>query len=101
MLCPGVAPQSRVVGVPSSGLVLSPNPQAWIYLLTMSITGHRQREQEYAYLSYFHLVVLGLDEVDRLVHTVNEELSTRGPTTPFLLSSLALDVNSSGVHRLF
>src|SRR6267378_1263848 len=29
-------------------------PQPWIPLLTMSITGHRQREQEYGYLSYFH-----------------------------------------------
>jgi len=66
----------------------------------MSITGHRQREQEYGYLSYFHHVVLGLDEVDRLVHTVTEELGTRGLTTPFLFSSRALDVNSSGVRRL-
>jgi len=36
----------------------------------MSITGHRQREQEYGFLSYFHHVVIGLDEVDHLVHTV-------------------------------
>src|SRR6266581_96371 len=43
----------------------------------MSITGHRQWEQEYCYLSYFHHVVLGLDEVDRLVHTVTEELDTQ------------------------
>ncbi len=61
------------------------NPQSWI--LTTSITGHRQREQEYGYLSYFHHVVLGLDEVDRLVHTVIEELGTRGLTTPFFFSS--------------
>ena len=66
----------------------------------MSTTGHRQREQEYCYLSYFHHVVLGLDEIDRLVHTVTEELGTRGLTTPFLFSSHALDVNSSRVHRL-
>jgi len=66
----------------------------------MSITGHRQREQEYGCLSYFHHIVLGLEEVDRLVHTVTEELATRGLMTPFLFSSLALDVNSSGVRRL-
>jgi Domain of unknown function (DUF1708) len=70
-------------------------------LLTINAhTGHRHREQEYGYLSYYHHVVLGLDEVHRLVHTVTEELSTRGLTTPFLFSSLALDVNSSGVRRL-
>ena len=66
----------------------------------MSITGHRWREQEYGYLSYLHHIVLGLDEVDCLVHIVTEELSTRGLTTPFLFSSHALDVNSSGVRRL-
>ena len=63
----------------------------------MSITGHHQWEQEYGYLSYFHHVVLGLDEVDRLVHTVTEELGTRDPTTLFLFY---LDINSSGVRRL-
>ncbi|KAI0280241.1 hypothetical protein BC826DRAFT_1191647 [Russula brevipes] len=62
--------------------------------------GHRGREQDYGYLSCHHHIVLGLEEVDRLVHTVTEELGTRGLTTPFLFSSLALDVNSSGVRRL-
>ena len=103
MLCPGVAPPSRVTGVPSLGLVLSPQPPTVDTLtnnVTMSITGHPQREQEYGYLSYFHHVVLGLDEVDCLVHTVTEELGTRGLTTAFLFSSHALDVNSSGVRRL-
>jgi len=66
----------------------------------MSITGYRQQEQEYGCLSYLHHVVLGLDEVDRLVHTVTEKLGTRGLTTPFLFPGLALDVNSSGVRRL-
>ena len=103
MLCPGVAPPSRVTGVPSLGLVLSPQPPTVDTLtnnVTMSITGHPQREQEYGYLSYFHHVVLSLDEVDRLVHTVTEELGTRGLTTAFLFSSHALDVNSSRVRRL-
>ena len=49
--------------------------------------------------SYLHHVVLRPDEVDRLVHTVTEEFSTRGLTTPFLFSSLALDVDSSRVRR--
>jgi hypothetical protein len=66
----------------------------------MIITGPREREQDYGYLSYHRQVVLGLDEVERLVRTVTEELSSRGLTTPFLFSSLALDVNSSGVRRL-
>ena len=67
----------------------------------MRITGgHRGREQDYGYLSYHHHIVLGLEVVDRLVHTVTDELGTRGLTTPFLFSSLALDVNSSSVRRL-
>ncbi|KAH9035224.1 hypothetical protein EDB85DRAFT_2215591 [Lactarius pseudohatsudake] len=62
--------------------------------------GPREREQDYGYLSYHRHIVLGLEEVDRLVRIVTEELRTRGLTTPFLFSSLALDVNSSGVRRL-
>jgi len=67
----------------------------------MSITGHRHREQEYGYLSYLRHVVLGLYEVDRLVYTVTEWLSTRGLTTPLIFSSLALDVNSSSPRPSF
>jgi Domain of unknown function (DUF1708) len=67
----------------------------------MTIIGSREREQDYGYLSVHRHVVLGLDEVARLVQTITDELGTRGLTTPFLLfSSLALDVNSSGVRRL-
>jgi len=69
-------------------------------LIVIIITGPRQPDQDYGYLSYQHHIVLGLDEVDRLVHIVTDELSTRGLTTPFLFSSLALDVKSSGVRRL-
>ena len=69
-------------------------------MLTTTITGHREREQDYGYLSYQHHVVLGLEEVNRLVRTVTDELGTRGLTTPFLFSSLALDISSSRVHRL-
>ena len=69
-------------------------------LLTTMNTAPRDREQDYGYLSYRRHVVLGLDEVDRLVRTVTDELGTRGLTTPFLFSSLALDITSSGVRRL-
>jgi len=57
-------------------------------------------EQEYGYLSYHYYVVLGVDEVDRLVHTITEMFGTRGLTIPFLFSNLALDANTSGVRRL-
>ncbi|KAI0264839.1 hypothetical protein BC834DRAFT_924457 [Gloeopeniophorella convolvens] len=53
--------------------------------------GPREREQDYGYLSYQRHVVLGLDEVAPRYPR---------PTTPFLFSSLALDVKSSGVRRL-
>jgi len=49
----------------------------------MSITGYCQREQEYGYLSYLRHIVLGLDEIDCLVHTITE-FSTCGLTAPFL-----------------
>jgi len=63
----------------------------------MSIQEHRHREQEYGYLSYYHHIVLDLKEVDSLVHTITEQLGTRGLTTPFLFSSLVLDINSSSI----
>jgi hypothetical protein len=51
------------------------------------LPGHRHREQEYGYLSYYHHVVLDFQEVDSLVHIVTEELGTRGFTTPFFPAS--------------
>jgi hypothetical protein len=98
MLCPGCHRRVSLV-CPHRGSCFAPNPKFWIPLLTMSITGHRRRERECGYLSYLHHVVLGLDEVDCLVHTVTEELGTCGLTTPFFFPSLALDVNPSGVRR--
>jgi len=65
----------------------------------MSITGPCQREQEYGYLSYLHHIILGLDEIDRLVHTITK-FSIYGLTTLSFLSSFVLKVNSSGVRRL-
>jgi len=61
----------------------APNPQPWILLLIMSITGHCQWGQEYGHLSYLHHVVLGLDEVDHLVHTITKGLGTCLLTNPF------------------
>jgi hypothetical protein len=62
-------------------------------LLTMVIIGSQEHKQNYGYLSYQQHVVLGLNEVDCLVHTVTEELdTTHGFTTLFLFSSLALNV---------
>jgi Domain of unknown function (DUF1708) len=63
------------------------------------------REQEhpghnYGYLSYKRHVILGIAEVARLVQVLTDELSSRGLTTPFLFSSLALDVFAPAVNRL-
>ncbi|KAI0791288.1 hypothetical protein C8Q75DRAFT_805635 [Abortiporus biennis] len=55
---------------------------------------------DYGYLCYQRHVVLGLEEVARLVDVVGEELGTRGLTTPFIFSCLALDVSASSVKRL-
>jgi len=61
----------------------APNPQPWILLLLMSITGHCQQEQEYGYLSYLYHVILSLDGVNHLVHTVTKGLGTHLLTNPF------------------
>jgi hypothetical protein len=63
-------------------------------------TGHREHEPDYGYLSYQHHIVLNLEEVNRLVRTVTEELGTCGLTTPFLFSSLTIDIISARVCRL-
>ena len=55
---------------------------------------------DYGYLSYGRHVVLGLEEVARLVDVVGDELGTRGLTTPFIFSTLALDVSAPSVKRL-
>lgn len=60
----------------------------------------RRQLLDYGYLSYQRHVVLGLEEVARLVDVVGNELGTRGLTTPFIFSSLALDISSSAVKRL-
>ncbi|OCH84945.1 hypothetical protein OBBRIDRAFT_891493 [Obba rivulosa] len=55
---------------------------------------------DYGYLSYGRHVVLGLEQLARLVDVVGEELGTRGLTTPFIFSTLALDVSATAVRRL-
>ncbi|KAH7886807.1 hypothetical protein F5I97DRAFT_1870488 [Phlebopus sp. FC_14] len=57
-------------------------------------------EHDYGYLSYERHVILGLDEVARLVDVVATELGTRCLTTPFVFSTLALDISSSAIKRL-
>jgi hypothetical protein len=55
---------------------------------------------DYGYLSYKRHVILGLEQVARLVGVVTEELGSRGLTTPFIFSALALDVSAPAVNRL-
>ncbi|KAH8104887.1 hypothetical protein DFH11DRAFT_1733630 [Phellopilus nigrolimitatus] len=59
-----------------------------------------QQEQEYGYLSHEAHVVLALEDVQRVVEVVAEELAARGLTTPFLFSNTALDLDSPAVRRL-
>lgn len=56
---------------------------------------------DYGYLSYKRHVVLGLEQVSRLVIVVSNELGARGGiTTPFIFSTTALDVSSSAIKKL-
>ncbi|KAG6902133.1 hypothetical protein C0995_003889 [Termitomyces sp. Mi166 len=59
------------------------------------------QDRDYGYLSYHRHVVLGLEQVSRLVIVVSDELGTRGGiTTPFIFSTTALDVSSSAIKKL-
>ncbi|KAF9530828.1 hypothetical protein CPB83DRAFT_921224 [Crepidotus variabilis] len=59
------------------------------------------KDHDYGYLSYERHVVLGLEQLERLVEVVSEELETRGGiTTPFIFSNTALDISSSAIKRL-
>lgn len=65
----------------------------------------QEREQEhpghdYGYLSYKRHVVLSLEHLSRLVEVLTEELGSRGLTTPFIFSALALDVSAPAINRL-
>ncbi|KAF9495534.1 hypothetical protein BDN71DRAFT_1506671 [Pleurotus eryngii] len=59
------------------------------------------KDYDYGYLSYERHVVLGIQDVARLVEVLTHELVTRGGiTTPFIFSSSALDISPSAVKRL-
>lgn len=63
--------------------------------------GEQSKEHDYGYLSYERHVVLGLEQVARLVDVVSEELETRGGITePFIFTNTALDISSSAIKRL-
>ena len=59
------------------------------------------KEHDYSFLSYERHVVLGIEQVERLVEVVSEELETRGGiTTPFIFTTAGLDISSSAIKRL-
>lgn len=61
----------------------------------------QQQGFEYGYLSYERHVVLGIEQVARLVDVLCTELTSRGGlTTPFIFSSLALDISSATIRKL-
>jgi hypothetical protein len=59
-----------------------------------------QPGHDYGYLSYKRHVILGLEQAARLVEVITNELGSRGLTTPFIFSALALDVSAPAVNRL-
>ena len=64
-------------------------------------TPEHSKEHDYSFLSYERHVVLGIEQVERLVEVVSEELETRGGiTTPFIFTTAGLDISSSAIKRL-
>ena len=64
-------------------------------------TLEHSKAHDYSYLSYERHVVLGIEQVERLVEVISEELETRGGiTTPFIFSTNGLDISSSAIKRL-
>jgi hypothetical protein len=61
---------------------------------------NNNNKSNYGYLSYQRHVVLGIDELARLVDVVAGELGSRGLTTPFIFSTIALDVSANAIKRL-
>ncbi|KZT20496.1 hypothetical protein NEOLEDRAFT_1182461 [Neolentinus lepideus HHB14362 ss-1] len=66
----------------------------------LEVGEERPKEHDYGYLSYQRHVVLGLEQVARLVEVVAAELGTRGLTTPFIFSTLALDISFNSIKSL-
>ncbi|GJJ14101.1 hypothetical protein Clacol_008358 [Clathrus columnatus] len=61
----------------------------------------RVKLPRYGYLSYKCELVLGIDEVFRLVDVISREFNERGlTTTPLLFSAQALDISPIRIHRL-
>lgn len=60
----------------------------------------RPKQTDYGYLSYERHVILGLEQVARLVDVVADEIGTRGLTTPFIFSTLAMDISAPAIKRL-
>ncbi|KAJ2933162.1 hypothetical protein H1R20_g3882, partial [Candolleomyces eurysporus] len=59
------------------------------------------KDNDYGYLCTERHVVLGLEQLERLVEVVCDELESRGGiTTPFIFSNKALDLSSSGIKKL-
>jgi len=64
-------------------------------------TPEHSKQHDYGYLSYERHVVLGIEQVERLVEVISDELETRGGvTTPFIFSTTGLDISSSAIKRL-
>ena len=94
MLCMGANVARRWCAYIRS-CAFAPPLSRWMSLLTMNSMHHPQWKEGNGRLYYHHHVVLGLEEVQRLVHAVTEQLGTQELRIPFFFSSLALDVNSS------
>ena len=58
------------------------------------------KQTDYGYLSFERHVILGLEQVARLVDVVADEIGTRGLTTPFIFSTLAMDISAPAIKRL-
>ncbi|KAG8932809.1 hypothetical protein FRC00_014108 [Tulasnella sp. 408] len=58
------------------------------------------QERDYGYLSAENEVILSLEDVQRLVRVVGDEILSRAVTTPLLFSSQALDVSANRVRSL-
>ncbi|KAK6988203.1 hypothetical protein R3P38DRAFT_3445146 [Favolaschia claudopus] len=82
---------------PSSPGGFLPPPPLGLSSSTSGTTGPRQ---SYGLLSAARDTVLGLPDVGRLVTVLCAQLEATGVATPFVFSSLALDVRKAGVVRL-
>ncbi|KAK7047632.1 hypothetical protein VNI00_006400 [Paramarasmius palmivorus] len=68
---------------------------------SISTTVSTPTTMDYGYLAYQRHVVLSVENVARLADVVCEELGTRGGiTTPFIFSTLALDISPTRIKRL-